>query len=83
MPTEKKRISWIIDPAILADLKECAKKNRRPIAYEAEEALEWYVNQQRREELPPEPPQIKRERNRRGRPKGAFDRFIDSQRLAS
>ena len=50
MPTTKPRVSWIIDPVVLEDLKECAAKNRRPVAWEAEVALEWYCKQQRKQD---------------------------------
>lgn len=48
MPTSKPRVSWIIDPVVLDGLKECAEKNRRPVAWEAEVALEFYIKHQRR-----------------------------------
>jgi len=48
VPTSKPRVSWIIDQDVLAGLKECAEKNRRPVAWEAEVAIEFYVKHQRR-----------------------------------
>lgn len=48
VPTSKPRVSWIIDPDVLKLLKDCADKNRRPVSWEAEVAIEFYVKHQQR-----------------------------------
>ena len=44
MPSSRPRVSWIIREPWHSKLKALAYKNRRPLSWEAEIAVEQYVN---------------------------------------
>lgn len=44
MPSSRPRVSWIIREPWHSKLKALAYKNRRPLSWEAELAIEQYVN---------------------------------------
>lgn len=44
MPTKRPRVSWIIDPVVIEELKWIAEDNRRSVATQAEIALEKFID---------------------------------------